>query len=165
MQESHKEDLANHFGLEPYAVDGNIGGVASARGNVGQLLSSEIITFVCRSRPDLEKATSSLPLLARYRRTRRSLQNLCMRGHSKRENREIPSVCWCYQERFENSPGGTANMNADGKSDGFVLPTKRANKVAAATAESVEERRSPKGSGVTLVSIPDTAPDYVPLCK
>ena len=56
-------------------------------------------------------------------------------------------------------------MNADGKSDGFVLPTKRANKVAAATAESVEERRSPKGSGVTLVSIPDTAPDYVPLCK
>ena len=45
MKESCKEDLANHFGLEPYAVDGNIGGVASVRGSVGQLLSSEITHF------------------------------------------------------------------------------------------------------------------------
>jgi len=66
MKESCKEDLANHFGLEPYAVDGNIGGVASARGNVGQLLSSEIFTFACRSYPDLEKATPSPPLVARW---------------------------------------------------------------------------------------------------
>jgi hypothetical protein len=61
MKESYKEDLANHFGLEPYAVDGNIGGVASVRGSVGQLLSSEISIFACRSCPDREKATSSLP--------------------------------------------------------------------------------------------------------
>ena len=66
MKESHKEDLANHFGLEPYAADGNIGGVATARGNAGQLLSSEITTLVCRSCPDLEKATSSPPLMARW---------------------------------------------------------------------------------------------------
>ncbi len=66
MKESYKEDLANHFGLEPYAADGNIGGVASARGNAGQLLSSEIITLACRSCPDLEKATSSPPSVARW---------------------------------------------------------------------------------------------------
>jgi len=35
MKVSYAEDLANHRGLEPYAVDGNIGGVASARGNAG----------------------------------------------------------------------------------------------------------------------------------
>jgi len=61
MQESYKEDLASRFGLDPYAVGGNSGGVALVRGNAGQLLSSEIITSVCRSCPDLEKATSSLP--------------------------------------------------------------------------------------------------------
>jgi len=92
MKESYKEDLANHFGLEPYAVDGNIGGVASARGSVGQLLSSEIIIFACRSCPDLEKATSSPPLKARWTADAAESLNLSMRGHSKRENREIPSV-------------------------------------------------------------------------
>jgi hypothetical protein len=66
MKESYKEDRASHLGLGPYAVDGNIGGVASARGSVGQLLSSEIIIFACRSRPDREKATSSPPLSARW---------------------------------------------------------------------------------------------------
>ena len=62
MKESYEEDLANHFGLEPYAGDGNIAGVASARGNAGQPLSSEIKNFVCRSCSDKEKAISSLPL-------------------------------------------------------------------------------------------------------
>ncbi len=40
MKESYKEELAIYFGLEPYAVDGNIDGVASVRGDAGQLLSS-----------------------------------------------------------------------------------------------------------------------------
>jgi hypothetical protein len=66
MKESYKEDLANHFGLEPYAVDGNIRGVASVRGNAGQLLSSEILTLACRSYPVREKATSSPLLMARW---------------------------------------------------------------------------------------------------
>ena len=34
--------------------------------SVGQLLSSEIITFACRSRPDREKATPSPPQEARW---------------------------------------------------------------------------------------------------
>ena len=66
MKESYREDPASHPGLEPYAVGGNVGGVASARGSVGQLLSSEITIFACRSRPDEEKATSSPPLEARW---------------------------------------------------------------------------------------------------
>ena len=45
---------------------------------------------------------------------------------------------------------GKANMCAGGKSDDFVVPSTRANKAATAVAESVEERRSPKGSVVEL---------------
>ena len=92
MKESYKEDIANHFGLEPYAVDGNIGGVASARGNVGQLSSSEITNFACRSCPVREKAKSSSPLTARWLTDAAESWNLCMRGHSKHENRENPLV-------------------------------------------------------------------------
>jgi len=88
MKESYREGIASHSGLEPYAGEGNLAGVASARGNAGRRLSSEIITSVCRSCPDLEKAISTAPLLARCGRTRRSLRTCCMRGHSKCENRE-----------------------------------------------------------------------------
>ena len=62
MKESYREDLASYSGLETYAGDGNIAGVASSRGNAGQPLSSEIITFACRSCSDLEKAISSPPI-------------------------------------------------------------------------------------------------------
>ena len=61
MKKSYRENLASCSGLDPYAGDGDIAGVASVRGNAGQLLSSEITTSVCRSRPGMEKATSSLP--------------------------------------------------------------------------------------------------------
>ena len=37
-------------------------------------------------------------------------------------------------------------MNAGGKSDGFIVLLTRVNKAAAAVAESVEERRPPKGT-------------------
>ena len=49
-----------------------------------------------------------------------------------------------------NLTEGTANMYAGGKSDDFVVPSTRANKAAAAVAESVEERKSPKGSVAEL---------------
>ena len=45
MKESYREDVASHSGLEPYAGDGDVAGVASARGNAGQPLSSEISAF------------------------------------------------------------------------------------------------------------------------
>lgn len=92
MKESYMEELAIHHGLEPYAVDGNVGGVASARGSVGQLWSSEIMLFACRSCPDKEKATPPPPPVVRWLAGAAESENLCMRGHSKRENREILGV-------------------------------------------------------------------------
>ncbi len=92
MQEPYGKGLARHPGPESYAGDGNIAGVASARGNAGQPSSSEIITSVCRSCPDLEKATPSVPLFGEAAADAAESENLCMRRHPKRENREIPRV-------------------------------------------------------------------------
>jgi hypothetical protein len=92
MKESYRESLASYSGLEPYAGDGNIAGVASARGNAGQPLSSEITTFVCRSCSDMEKATSSMPLFGEAATDAAESENLCMRRRPKRENREILSA-------------------------------------------------------------------------
>ncbi len=89
MKESYRENLASCSGLEPYAGDGNIAGVASARGNAGRPLSSEIIISVCRSCPVREKATSSMPLGGEASADAAESENLCMRRHPKRENREI----------------------------------------------------------------------------
>ncbi len=92
-----------------------------------------------------------------------------MSGNSKRENREIPSVPRVAlgrpRGRSENLSEGTAGMNADGKSDDFVVPTKRANKAATAVAEPVEERRSPKGSDGAFVCTADTEPNFVHLSQ
>lgn len=94
MKVSYEEDLANHFGLQRRRGIGNVAALSvRAEGNVGQLLSSEILTFACRSHPVREKATSPPPLLARWLVDAAESVNLCMRGHSKRENREIPSAC------------------------------------------------------------------------
>ena len=84
MKETYMEELAIHHGLEPYADCGNTMGVASVRGSVGQLLSSEIIISACRSSLGREKATPSPPLRARWRTDAAESENLCMRGHSKR---------------------------------------------------------------------------------
>ncbi len=98
MKESYREDLASHSGLEPYAGDGNIAGVASARGYAGQPLSSEITTSVCRSCPVLEKAISSMPLFGEASADAAESENLCMRRRPKRENREILLVSVRQQE-------------------------------------------------------------------
>jgi hypothetical protein len=46
-----------------------------------------------------------------------------MSGNSKRENREIPLVSSLRsrRERSANISGGTADMNADGKSDESIV--------------------------------------------
>jgi hypothetical protein len=64
-------------------------------------------------------------------------------------------------ERSANLTEGTADMNADGKSDDFVLPAKQANKAETLVAELVEGRRSPKGSAGEFVCIPDTEPEWM----
>ena len=89
MKESYREELASRSGLEPYAGDGDVAGVASARGNAGQPLSSDIIIFACRSCADREKARPSRPRFGEVTTDAAESKNLCMRRHPKRENREI----------------------------------------------------------------------------
>jgi hypothetical protein len=72
MKESYKEDLANHFGLELYADDGNVMGVATTEVYAGKLLSSEITRSECRHCVCRGKATRSVALLASDGMARRS---------------------------------------------------------------------------------------------
>ena len=44
-------------------------------------------------------------------------------------------------------------MNADGKSDDFIVPAKRGNKTGTPAADLAEERESPKGSVIELSSM------------
>ena len=95
-----------------------------------------------------------------------------MRGHSKRENREVllVSVFTGWQshqttERSENATGGKSDMNVGRNSDDFVVPTKWANKAGTPVAESMEGRRSPKSRHVQLAVTPDTVPDTVITCE
>ena len=71
-----------------------------------------------------------------------------MDGNFKHENRETPPVPRRCRGRLVNLTEGTANMDAGGESDDFVVLLTRANNTAAAVAESVEERESPKGTVV-----------------
>lgn len=93
MKVSYEERLAIDFGLRRRCDEGN-NVVLSIRagGNAGQLLSSEIITSVCRPCPDRGKATSQRSLLGKIEADTAESVNLCMRGNPKRENREIPSA-------------------------------------------------------------------------
>jgi hypothetical protein len=72
MKESYKEDLANHFGHESYADDGNVVGVATAVVYAGKLLSCEIIHAECRHCLCCGKAKCSIALLASDGMARRS---------------------------------------------------------------------------------------------
>jgi len=162
MKVSYEEGLANHFGLQRRGGSGDRS-VLSVRvkGNAGQLLSSEIITFVCRSCPVREKATSSLPSMARPRRTRRSQRTCaCVDIPNARTGRSHQFPTWLVSlERSINVSDGNIDMHAGGKSDDFVVPTKRTNKTRTLAAESAEERKSPKGSDVARTFAPDTVPD------
>ncbi len=138
MKESYRENPASDSGLEPYAGDGDIAGVASARGNAGQPLSSEITTLACRSCPDLEKAISLVPLFGEAPADAAESENLCMRGHSKRENREIPRVS-----------NGLRQVGTAGKRLGRYSRHARSWEVrwSHSTCEADEQIRNP-GSGV-----------------
>lgn len=61
--------------------------------------------------------------------------------------------------RSANLTEGKADMNGDGKSDSFVVPSTHANNVATATEEFDEGRRLPKESGIAVADVPDTVPE------
>lgn len=151
MKESYSEVLARHAGPKPYADDGNVVGVAWATG---------------KHRPSIELRNQSFRVPTLFRQGEGNIASCatgkcevdtaesktwCMCGNSKRENREIPSAPRLKsRRRLVNLTEGTTNVYAGGKSDDFVVPSTRANKTATAVAESVEERRSPKGSVAEL---------------
>ncbi len=85
-----------------------------------------------------------------------------MRGHSKRENREILLVSIlhggmfaCIVERSDNVSDGTADMNANRKSDGPVIPAKRTNKTGTPESENLCMRKHSKRENreILLVSV------------
>ena len=95
MKESYEEDLASHFGLEPYADGGNDVGVASARGTSRPAIElrnqfSRAPTLCCLWEGYIDDGVNGKPSPG----TAES-QNLCMLENSKRENREIPWVSAC----------------------------------------------------------------------
>ncbi len=101
MKVSYEENLANCFGLQRRGDSGN--GIAfsvRAKGNAGQLLSSDITPFVCRSCPDREKATSCAPLW----------QGAC--GHGGVNE---PVHAWKFQTRQPGGPVGFRFQRVTGR--------------------------------------------------
>ena len=94
MKESYSEVLARHAGPEPYAERGDTLGVATAGAHAGPVLSS-VNSFI--SRADVVQAaegniTSSAN--GKHEVSVAESKTWSMYGNSKRENREIPPVCW-----------------------------------------------------------------------
>ena len=89
MKESYEEDLANHFGLDPYADAGDSMGVASVKGTGRPAIELRNQHFrvpiqSCQGEGHTVDAAYGEALAD----TAES-ENLCMCGYSKRENREV----------------------------------------------------------------------------
>ena len=72
MKESYGEDLARHSDLEPYAVDGDVLGVALVRDTVRPAIELRNLRFACRPRNGDGKAICNWALVASPAVTRRS---------------------------------------------------------------------------------------------
>ncbi len=129
MQESYAEGPASHCGLGPYAGDGNIVGVASARGTGRPAIELRNHNFRVPTLCCLREGNTRRRAMASGDAARRSRRSESMSGNSKRENREIPTASdGMPSERSANVQDGTADMDAAGKSDELVVPTTQANK-------------------------------------
>src|SRR5210317_1823846 len=96
MKESHGEDLASHSGLEPYAVDGDVLGVALVRGTGRPAIELRNLRFACRPRNGDGKATCNWALMASLGVTRRSRRTCaCLETPNARTGRsqQLP-VCF-----------------------------------------------------------------------
>jgi hypothetical protein len=89
MKESYEEDLADHFGLNPYAGFGDKPGVASERGTgrpATELRNPKfrVPTLSCQG-----EGNTLRRIIGKRRSDTAESKNLCMPGNFKRENREI----------------------------------------------------------------------------
>ncbi len=142
MKESYSEVLARHAGPESYADRGNTLGVATAGVHAGpatQRVPGSVNRFIpCADVVQTAEGNIVRAFDGQRETSTAESKTWCMYGNSKRENREIPSAPWRRRQgRPANLTEGTAGMNADGKSDDFVVLSTRANKAATAVAESV----------------------------
>ncbi len=149
MKESYSEVFARHAGPESYADRGNTMGLATAGLHACPVLRSINSFIPCAVVVQTAEGNIVRAFDGKRETSTAESKTWCMCGNSKRENREIPSAPRRRRRgRSANLTEGTANMYADGKSDGSIVPSTRANKTATAVAESVEERESPKGTVV-----------------
>ena len=160
MKESYEQGLANHSAptstlrrVTSWVLHGQ--GV-----HAGQVLSSEISTFRVPTLSNCGEGNMRHDVNGELWRDAAESKTLRMCGNSRRESREIPSVSSSVDgERPEKASGRTSGMHAGGKSDGSIVPAKRANKTGTPAAETVEEREPPKGNDALHVPEPDTVPD------
>ena len=104
MKESYEQGLASHLGPESYADGGNAVGVAMTGVHAGQPLRSEISTFRVPTLSDCGEGHMRRDAKGESRRDAAESKTLCMRGNSRRENREIllvsaPSVGMSTRKR------------------------------------------------------------------
>ncbi len=89
MKESYEEGLASHLAPDSYADGGNAVGVAMTGVHAGQPLSSEISTFRVPTLSDCGEGHMRHDANGESWRDAAESKTLCMRGNSRRENREI----------------------------------------------------------------------------
>lgn len=148
MEESYREDPANHPGPESCADAREDVGEALTGENAGEVLSREIKhsgapTLLTEAEGETERR-----VLASADSGSARSETLDMRGNSMRENREISRSPDRVKRSGRSGKGGgpKPEMHDREKSDDFVVPTKHENKVDSSTADRAEGRRSASGS-------------------
>lgn len=94
MKESYSEVLARHADPESYADGGNIVGVATAGVHAGPVLSSVTVSIPCADVIQTAEGNIAGAQDGKHRASTAESKTWRMYGNSRRENREIPSVCW-----------------------------------------------------------------------
>jgi hypothetical protein len=149
MKESYEKGLASRSTPNPTLVTVTSWVWHGQGAHAGQPLSSDISEFRVPTQSCLGEGNTAHDANGESLADAAESKTLCMRGNSRFENREILLVSVLRQgraERSENVSDGTADMNANRKSHGLIVPEKRVNKTGTPAAESVEERGSPEGT-------------------
>lgn len=122
--------------------------------HAGQILSSENILLACPHCPVGGRQHGTRRFMASRVLTRRS-QRPCAGVETPVARTGRSRMLPPGEERLEKASGRTSNMNAGGKTDGPIVPAKRANKAGA----PVEERGSAKGNFLHHLLAPGTVPE------
>lgn len=121
-----------HHGPESCAGDREVAREALTGENVGQLLSSEITLLGCRPIGPKGKATRCTALYSEPPTDPAESKNLCMRGRSMFENREISLVSVKGNspvDRLGKVCGRTPDMYTNEKSDIVIVPKRAPNNI------------------------------------